>query len=70
MLYARRLGELSCQMSELEDLRDIVEAAERSARGAPPMRKLAHQTPHILRRRKPGALLPATEQACRGSLRP
>jgi hypothetical protein len=54
ILY-ERLSELASQLSELEDLRDLVEEAERCARGVPPLclRRLA--TRH-LRSRKPRAL--------------
>lgn len=42
MLYLQRLGELASQLSELENLRGLVEDAERSARGASPWRSRRH----------------------------
>ena len=38
MLYAERLSNLTSQLVKLEDLRRLVEGAERRARGAPPSR--------------------------------
>jgi hypothetical protein len=55
ILYAQRLSELTSQLSELEYLRGLVEEAERSARGVPPLR-LTHPASRRLRRREPGAL--------------
>jgi hypothetical protein len=54
ILYLQRLGELASQLSDLEDLRRLVEDAERSTHGAPELRR----THHALRRRRsrePGA---------------
>lgn len=42
MLYLQRLGELASQLSELENLRGLVEDAERSARGTSPLRYRLH----------------------------
>jgi hypothetical protein len=55
ILYAQRLSALTSQLSELEYLRDVVEEAERSARGVPPLR-LTHPASRRLRSREPGAL--------------
>jgi hypothetical protein len=55
ILYAERLSDLTSQLSELEDLRDLVEEAERSAGGVPPLR-LAHPPSRRVRRRERGAL--------------
>ena len=55
ILYAERLSELTSQLSELEDLRDLVQEAERSARGVPPLR-LAHPPSRRVRRRERGGL--------------
>ena len=55
MLYAQRLSELCSQLSDLEDLRGLVEDAERSARSAPGLR-LTHHSSRRLRSRKRGAL--------------
>src|SRR4051794_11988889 len=54
ILCAQRLSELISQLSELEDLRGLVEEAERSARGVPPL-CLTHPA-RRLRRRKPDAM--------------
>lgn len=55
MLYRQQLGELASQLSELEDLRSLVEDAERVARGAPALRSRRHAS-HRLRGRDRGAL--------------
>jgi hypothetical protein len=52
ILYAQRLSELTSQLSELEDLRNVVEEAERRAHGVPPLR-LTHPPSRRLRSRKP-----------------
>lgn len=54
MLYLQRLGELASQLSELEDLRGLVEDAERSAR-VPALRSRRHAS-RRLRGRDVGAL--------------
>jgi len=54
ILYLQRLDELASQLSELEDLRSLVEDAER-ARGAPALRTRRH-APRRLQRRDLGAL--------------
>ena len=56
MRYLRRLDELASQLSELEDLRGLVEDAERSARGAPVLRSSRRHASRRLRRRDLGAL--------------
>ena len=53
ILYVEQLSELTSQLSELEDLRGLVEEAERSARGVPPIR-LTHPASRRLRTREPG----------------
>jgi len=55
ILYLQRLGELASQLSELEDLRSLVEDAERDARGAPALRPRRHAS-RRLRGRDLGAL--------------
>lgn len=55
ILYLQRLGELASQLSELEDLRSLVEDAERVARGAPALRSRRHAS-RRLRGRDLGAL--------------
>lgn len=55
ILYLQRLGELAFQLSELEDLRNLVEDAERVARGAPALRSRRHAS-RRLRGRDLGAL--------------
>lgn len=55
MLYAQRLSELGSQLSELEDLRGLVEKAERNASGSPAL-CLARHASRRLRSREPGAL--------------
>jgi hypothetical protein len=55
ILYAQRLSELTSQLSELEYLRSLVDAAERRARGARPLR-LTRPASRRLRSREPGAL--------------
>jgi len=52
---AQRLSELISQLSELEDLRVLVEEAERSARGVPPL-GLTHPASRRVRRRERVAL--------------
>ena len=42
IIYLQRLGELASQLSELEDLRGLVEDAERSTRAAPVSRSRRH----------------------------
>lgn len=74
MLYLQRLGELASRLSELEDLRGLVEDAERSARGASALRSGCHVS-RRLRGRDLGALsvrlrryTPASRDA--GAVRP
>lgn len=55
ILYLQRLGELASQLSELEDLRSLVEDAERVAGGAPALRSRRHAS-RRLRGRDLGAL--------------
>jgi hypothetical protein len=55
ILYAQRLSELTSQLSELEDIRGLVDEAERRARGAPPLR-LTRPASRRLRSREPAAL--------------
>jgi hypothetical protein len=54
-LYLQRLGEFVSQLTELEDLRSLVEDAERDARGAPALRPSRHAS-RRLRGRDLGAL--------------
>lgn len=55
ILYVEQLSELTSQLSELEDLRGLVDEAERHARGVPPFR-FTRPTSRRLRSRKPSAL--------------
>lgn len=56
IVYLQRLGEVAYQLSELEDdLRSLVEEAERVARGAPALRSRRHAS-RRLRGRDLGAL--------------
>lgn len=74
MLHLQRLGELASQLLELEDLRSLVEDAERVARGASALRSRRHAS-RRLQGRDLGALsirlrrhMPPSRNA--GGLRP
>jgi hypothetical protein len=70
ILYAERLSELTSQLSELEDLRNLVEEAERTACGVPPLR-LTYPPLRRVRRRERGRFVcsppspRATKRECR-----
>lgn len=55
MLYAQRLSKLSSELAELEDLRGLVEKAERKVRGPHALCSAPHASQH-LRSREPRAL--------------